>query len=363
MSLTADPASLDAYAADGSRWSPAPAGAAGRVAVLALLLLAVVAVPFAVPELYINVVSRAAIYGIVALSMNILVGYTGQVSLGHTAFVGVGAFGSGYAITEWGLPFPLAIGFAGLTGAVSAVVLGAVALRLAGLLLALVTIAYGLFAQEVIFNIRSITGGGAGMPAARPEVLADGVAYAVFCFAMLGLALLFDWRLVSSKAGRAIQALRDDERVAASWGIDVARYKILAFTISGVMAGVAGGLFASVEEIVSPQDFSFGLSLTFLLMTVVGGAGNRWGAAQGGLFYASLATLLDRANENWSWWPLSPLFEPVIGSLLALCVLLFFPGGFAQLERPLLRWLSFRRWNEPEIAGGPAARGGGGERP
>src|SRR3970040_2051170 len=126
------------------------------------------------------------------------------------------------------MPYPLALGAPLATGAASALILGAVALRVRGLYLALVTIAYGLFAQEVIFNYRPLTGGGAGRRAPRPEIFDGDIAYVYFCVAVLGLILLFDWRLTSSKAGRAIEALRDDERVAASWGINITAFKLLA---------------------------------------------------------------------------------------------------------------------------------------
>lgn len=341
-------------------FAPSTGGVVARAAVLAGLLGLVVLLPQVVPDIYTNILSRAAVYGIVALSMNILVGYTGQVSLGHSAFLGIGAFAAGFGLTELQLPFVFALVLAALTGVAGALLLGAVALRLAGLYLALVTIAFGLFAQEVIFNIRPLTGGGAGMPAPRPELLRDSANYAYFCFAVLGLVLAFDWRLTATRAGRAIQALRDDERVAASWGIDVARHKLLAFVLSGMLAGIAGALFASIEEIVSPPDFGFSLSLTFLLMTVVGGAGNRWGVAQGGILFAVLPTLLERAHENFHVFPftiITATWEPAIAALLLVLTLIFYPGGIAQQQAHLLRWLSFGPWKGGHEEG--AARQGG----
>ena len=337
-------------------------GIFARVAVLVGLAALVLSLPVIVPDVYTNVVSRAAIYAIVALSMNILVGYTGQVSLGHTAFVGVGAFASGYTMTELGLPFLAGMLMAALTGALLCFVLGIIALRLAGLYLALVTIAFALFAQETLFNIRALTGGGAGMPAPRPALLMDATRYAYFCFFVLALVLAFDWRLMATRAGRAIRALRDDERVAASWGIDVARQKLLAFVISGIIAGIAGALFASTEEIVSGNDFGFAISLTFLLMTVVGGAGNRWGVAQGGALFAVLPTLLERAHENFHVIPfiwINARFEPAIGGLLLLLTLIFYPGGIAQQQAHLLRWLSFGPWKADDAHGDTAGISGG----
>jgi branched-chain amino acid transport system permease protein len=338
-----------------------PAGMAVRVAILVALAALALAIPTMVPDVYINVVSRAAIFGIVAISMNVLVGYTGQVSIGHSAFVGVGAFGAGYALTEMGLPYGGAMVVAALTGALGAVVLGAVALRLAGLYLALVTIAYAQFAQEVLFNIRSLTGGGAGMPAPRPSLFASDLRYAYFCIAVLVVVALFDRRLTMTRAGRAIRALRDDERVAASWGINVTSHKILAFVLSGVIAGIAGALFASTEQIVSKEDFTFGLSLTFLLMTVVGGAGDRLGVIQGGILFAVLPTLLDRAHENFHFVPFTWIevtWEPAIAAMLLILTLIFTPGGIAQQQQHLRRFLSLKP--PPDDHGGESRLRGGG---
>ena len=361
MTVTATPPVESPTATATSRFDLTPAGIAARVAALVGIVVLVLLIPQLVPDVYTNILARAAVYGIMALSMNVLVGYTGQVSLGHNAFLGVGAFAAGYTMTELGLPFGVGIVVAALTGAAAALALGAVALRLAGLYLALVTIAYGAFAQEVLFNIRSLTGGGAGMPAPRPEILRDNAAYAYFCFFVLALVLAFDWRLNATRAGRAIRALRDDERVAASWGIDVARHKLLAFVISGVLAGIGGALFASIEEIVSAADFGFALALTFLLMTVVGGAGNRWGVVQGGVLFAVLPTLLERAHENFHVFPftlISATWEPVIAALLLILTLIFYPGGIAQQQAHLLRWLSFGPWKGSDHDSGAGARGG-----
>ncbi len=339
---------------------------APRLVALAVIAAVVLAVPQLVPEVYTNVVSRAAVYGIIAISMNVLVGYAGQASLGHAAFLGVGAFASGYALTELGMPFGAALVVAALVGMAAALVLGGVALRVTGLYLALVTIAFGLFAQETLFNIRSLTGGGAGQPAPRPSYLSSDLRYAYFCIAVLVVFLVLDWRLTASKGGRAIQALRDDERVAASWGIDVTGHKLLAFVISGGIAGVAGGLFASIEQIVSKEDFGLSLSITFLLMTVVGGAGNRWGVVQGGVLFAVLPTLLERAHANFHFFPFTQLeatWEPAIGAVLLLLTLTMFPGGIAQQQGPLLRWLGGGPFARDHEAGAATQGGGMGARP
>ncbi|MBW3658105.1 MAG: branched-chain amino acid ABC transporter permease [Actinobacteria bacterium] len=339
-------------------WRPSTAGYVGRFFVLGLFAAFVLTAPFWVPDTQTNILSRAAVFAMVALSMNVLMGYTGQVSLGHAAFVGVGAFSAGFALTEAQMPWMFAAVFAIATGGVSALILGGIALRVRGLYLALVTIAYGLFAQEVIFNIRAVTRGGAGMPAPRPAFASGDYAYFYLCVAAVLVVWVLDWLLTSSKAGRAIQALRDDERVAASWGINVTGFKLLAFVVSGSIAGLAGALFASIETIVVSISFGFGLSLLFVLMTVVGGLGSRPGVVTGGVLFAVLPTLLETAHNAWSWWPFTALWEPLIGALLLILTLIFFPGGIAQQNEHLYRWLSFKKFHAEEH--GPVANPGGG---
>jgi branched-chain amino acid transport system permease protein len=337
-----------------------------RLVALAAILAVVLAIPQLVPVVYVNVVSRAAVFGILAISMNVLVGYTGQASLGHSAFLGVGAFASGYALHDLGMPFGAGLVVAALVGALAALVLGGVALRVTGLYLALVTIAFGLFAQETLFNIRSLTGGGAGQIAPRPDLFSGDVAYTYFCMAILAVIIVFDYRLLASRPGRAIQALRDDERVAASWGMNVTGHKLLAFVISGTIAGIGGALFASIEQIVSKEDFGLSLSISFLLMTVVGGAGHRWGVIQGGVLFAVLPTLLDRGHSNLHFFPFSSLtatWEPAVGALLLLLTLTRFPGGIAQQEGALLSWLGGGPFKTDPDKYTPTQGGGMGARP
>lgn len=440
----------------GQRWLPSRAGYAARLTVLGLLALLAITIPLMVPDVFVTVVARAVVFGIVALSMNVLVGYAGEVSLGHAAFVGVGAFASGMVMESAGLPFVIAFVVAGATGAVAAVLLGSIALRVRGVYLALVTIAYLFFVQDTIFNSRAITGGGAGQPVPRPAFAQSDITFVYLCMVVLALVWFFDWRLTSSKAGRAIQALRDDERVAASWGINVTGYKLLAFVISGTVAAFAGYLFAATVGRAAPITFGLTLSLTFLFMTVVGGLGSRPGVVQGGIVFATLGTLLEQAHSVWGeashcvttwgagafqrigtfdlgvfafgvygpgprllqgiialalvggglalawslirgrssgaagvigrivgalvllalgaataigtaspqtfcmWEPIGALWEPLIGAALLVLTLIFFPGGIAQQQEDLLRWLSFERFHGGDHGHAAGGRTGGG---
>lgn len=336
------------------RWQPSGRGQTARYSAIGAIITIVLIFAAALPDIYTNLISRAAVFAIVALSLNILVGYTGQVSIGHAAFFGVGAFAAGYGLVELNLPWLFGLAVAAISGAIAALLLGVVALRVKGLYLALVTIAYGLFAQNTIFNFSGFTGGGAGRDAPRPifgDAPISDLQYAYVCIAFLIIFLVLDVLFAGSKAGRAVRALRDDERVAASWGINVTGYKLLAFVLSGLLASVAGGLFASIEQIVAPADFQFQLSITFLLMTVVGGAGNRWGVVQGGILFAVLANLLEAANTNFPFPPFSFITasaEPLIAAVLLLLVLTLYPGGIAQIQQRSLGWLGGKAYRSNE---------------
>lgn len=297
------------------RWRPSPGGMAGRFGAFAGIAFLALWLPHWMTGAspggsLVFEFARAIVFAMVALSLNILMGYAGQASLGHAAFVGAGAFAGGYFSVDLGLGFGAAIFGSILIGAVLALALGTIALRVRGLLLAIVTIAYQLLAEETLFKVRALTGGGAGKEVPRPEFLTTGSEtfgwefsadekYVYFLILMLLLTWLFDWRLTSSKAGRAIQALRDDERVAASWGINVRGYKLLAFVLSGGIAGFAGLLYAARDGVAAPPSFTFTVALTFLLMTVVGGLGSRPGVVVGGMFIAFLPVFLEKAHEAW----------------------------------------------------------------
>jgi branched-chain amino acid transport system permease protein len=342
-----------------SRFDPGPAGRLARMAVLAGIGLAVLTLPVLMGPITANVFSRVATFVLVALSLNILIGYTGQVSLGHSAFLGVGAFTSGWLLTEARLPWVAAVIGAIVVGGAMALVIGFVSLRVKGLYLALVTLVYAVFAERVLFSVEAITRGGAGMPADRPAWLSGDVTYAYLCLGAVVLVWWLDRQLTISKAGRAIEAIRDSEQVAASWGINVTAFKLFAFVLSGAIAGLAGALFASVQELVTPADFPFLTSLLFLLMAIFGGVGSRPGVVLGAVTFSSMPFVLDRLSAQFAWFPFDGSAEALVTALLVLLILLYAPGGLAQVLRPVFRWLSFGPWRAPVIGAVPGLATGG----
>jgi branched-chain amino acid transport system permease protein len=331
------------------RWRPDARGWVVRIGVLACLLAAASIGVAALPSYWADRVALAAIFGIIGLSLNIVLGYSGQVSLGHHAFVGLSAFVSAILVTEQKQSFWVGLAAAILVGTVSAGLLGLVALRIKGLYLALITLTYGFVAVNSIFEIPSLTRGGAGMPAPRPAGFTTEHRFAMLCFAFLALAIFVDWRLVKSKTGRAIIAIKQSEAVAASYGVNVTAYKVLGFMLSGALAGLAGSLFAHRVETVVAADFNFRDALVWVLMVVVGGLGSRVGVVIGSMFFALFPYLVSLSPRLEGFIRDTLQRDPdelmlVVGPLLALLTIIRFPGGIAEQISPVTRWFAGNRF-------------------
>ncbi len=317
--------------------------------------------PFTLGVSDVSAASEAAIFAIVGLSLNVLLGYAGQISLGHQAFVGIGAFTSAYIVVEYQLSFWFAVAAASLLGMVQAALLGAVSLRLTGLYFALVTLAFGNFAQQTLFSIPAFTGGEGGREAPRPEMFDSDYRYYFVCLGFLAVVLFLDWRLTRSKAGRALQALRENPRVASSYGINVKAYTLIAFAVSGLFAGLAGALLAHHDEVIVNQKFGFQLALLFVLMTVVGGLRSRSGVVIGSVFFALLHSghlidLFEPVTTNVFQFSLADFITEtiglplefvalVIGPILLLLTITQYPGGIGQQIAPVREWMLGRKFD------------------
>jgi branched-chain amino acid transport system permease protein len=338
---------------------PSPAGWAARGAVLAALAALVLAVPAFRGNVEVHVFTQAAIYAVIGLSLNVLLGYTGQISLGHQAFVGIGAFTAAYMVSRQGQPFVAGIVMAMVVGGLQALVLGAVSLRVTGLYFALVTLAYGTMAEESLFNIQSLTGGSAGQPAPKPAWFSTDLRYYYLCLLFLAAVIWVDWRLMRTKGGRALLAVRENPRVAATFGTDVKVYTLMAFVVAGVFAGLGGALLAHNDTFVVRDLFDFQLALVFVIMTVVGGLRNRTGVVLGSAFFSLVGYFFDKLFKGGLSVPglkvLPKEYVPiVIGPVLLLYTLTRHPGGVGDQIRPLQRWLrggpfTFKGTHESEV--------------
>lgn len=354
------------------RWEPSLTGWVARLAVLVLIFGGLLFLTASVKGFWADRISLAVIFAIVGLSLNMVLGYVGQVSLGHHGFVGISAFVAAWYVTEkagcsieqgCGLtPFLTALVLASLAGGAAAGLLGLVALRIKGLYLALITLAYGFMAEHSIFEIPALTRGGAGMPAPRPKGFTSDTQFAFLTFVFLALVIWVDWRFLRSKVGRAVLSIKHSEPVAASYGINVTSYKTLAFVLSGVFAGLAGGLYAFRNLNVVSNDFRFELALLWVLMVVVGGLGNRVGVVIGSAFFALFPFLLDAIKPVQTWAErfgrdLST-FGLILGAGLAIITIISFQGGIGEQVSPLTRWLGGKRFTmHPEGHGHAPKKG------
>jgi branched-chain amino acid transport system permease protein len=335
------------------KWTPSVQGWVARLLVLGLIFGSILWVTAVVPSYWADRISLAVIYCIIGLSLNIVLGYVGQVSLGHHGFVGIAAFVAAYYATNkagctldscaFGT-FMTATVIAALSGAVAAMLLGLIALRIKGLYLALITLAYGFVAERSIFEIPFLTNGGAGMPATRPNGWATDREFAFLCMFFLAAVIFVDWRLLKSKVGRAILSVKHSESVAATYGINVTAYKVLAFILSGLFAGIAGSLFAFHETNVVSNNFSFASAILWVLMVVVGGLGNRVGVIVGSAFFALFPFLIVLIGPLEHFLRDTLHREPdyftiVIGSALAILTIIQYPGGIGEQISPITRWL------------------------
>ena len=259
-------------------------------------VIALIAFPMLIPNpYYIHLAETILIYAILLFGLDIVVGYTGQVSLGHAGLFGIGAYITGVLVFKLGVPWPLAmlgsIGGAALFGAILALP----ALRVTGPYLAMVTLAFGTIIQILINEMTFITEGPLGIKISKPVIFGtklSEVGYFYLVAALMVISLIVVHRILKSNLGRAFEALRDSPIASDCMGVSVYRYKVYAFVISAGLAGLAGSLFAYSEEYISPQTFNFELTILFLLAVIMGGRKTRSGALIGALIVVMLPSLL-----------------------------------------------------------------------
>jgi len=269
------------------------------------LFLALLVLPRLVPT-YAGDISLVFIYGLCGLSLMVLAGYTGLVSLGHAAFVGIGAYVYVYLAQDLGWPAIVAVAAAVAATAGSGVLVGLPALRMTGVYLSIATLAFALIIQEVFTRWDSVTGGLKGKPVAK--AVAFGISLGTderFYFVCLGFLIAGLWltaNLLRSPTGRAWVAIRDSEVAAQSMGVNLAAYKTMAFAYSAGIMGAAGALFAHKIGFLAPDIFSVLFSIQFLLMVVVGGLGSLHGAVYGAVFVAMLPVLISQSRDAVPVW-------------------------------------------------------------
>lgn len=265
--------------------------------------------------------TQIGIFGIVVLGLNVLVGFAGQISFGHNAFMAIGGYLSALATTQWGFPPVLGMAIGMATAAVIGVVVGYPTLRLRGHYLALATFALGLGFYSFAVSSPVFEGfmGIAGIPAfgIGPWEAESLISKYVLVWAFVVAAVIVTWRLRQLRFGRALRSLAVDEATAQTVGINVQRYKVIAFVISGVYASVAGSLYAHTVSFVSPETFGFATIVLLFVMLFVGGLGTVWGSLLGAAAGIALPDYL-QGFESW---------KPTIFALILLAVIISRPVG------------------------------------
>jgi branched-chain amino acid transport system permease protein len=339
------------YAADMALY-PLPIA---RGTVIALLVLFVVIVPAVFGEYYLSIINLVLISIVGALGLNILVGYTGQISIGHGAFMSVGAYTAANLAVRAGLPFWITLPVGGLMAALVGAVVGIPSLRIKGLYLAIATLAGQLIIEWIINHVPWISGGTqASIQVPRPslfghEMKTQGELYFFLLFFAL-IAIVAALNLVRSRIGRAFVAIRDQDIAAEIIGIDIFRYKLIAFAISSFYAGVCGVLYTYYFGIANYEQFQLGVSIEYLAMIIIGGLGSVLGSILGAAFVSllplairtvmeSVGGLFFAANEMAT--VVSSMRLVIFGALI-IVFLVMEPEGLNRLWRNIRNY--FRVW-------------------
>ncbi|MFL9927640.1 branched-chain amino acid ABC transporter ATP-binding protein/permease [Herbaspirillum lusitanum] len=268
-----------------------------KILLLSLLgVLALAGVPLVVHNpYYLHLIETILIYAILLFGLDIVVGYTGQVSLGHAGLFGIGSYTTGVFYFKLGMPFLVAMPASIAVTAVFGAILALPALRVTGPYLAMVTLAFGTIIQILINEMTFLTEGPLGIKVPKPTFGGDKLSEVQFFYLVAGLmvvAMIVVHRILKSNLGRAFQALRDSPIASDCMGVSVYRYKVYAFIISAALAGLSGCLYAYSEEYISPNTYNFELTILFLLAVIMGGRKSRIGSLIGAMIVVMLPSLL-----------------------------------------------------------------------
>jgi branched-chain amino acid transport system permease protein len=325
----------------------------GRSWVLIGLAFFFIAIPFLTGPYLLYILNTIGIAAIAAVGLNILIGYTGQISLGHGAFIGVGAYSAAILATACNMSFLLTLPVAGFITALVGMIFGIPSGRLKGLYLTIATLAGQFIIEYVLIHWESLTKGTMGITLPVPELF--GIAldndrrFFLTIFFFLTIMIWFAVNLCRTKYGRAFIAIRDNDRAAEGMGIPIFRYKLLSFGISSFYAGFAGALWAYYMVSITTEPFNLGLSVEYIAMVIIGGLGSISGSLYGAIFITIL-------NEALRWLTdilmnmgiftdagvnVAPMREFVFGLVMVIFIL-FEPRGLAEVWRIVRS--SFKLW-------------------
>ena len=309
-----------------------------------LLIIGMLFMPLLIDDFYLGEISYICILAIAGIGLMILSGYTGLASLGHAAFLGIGAYTHAFLLTH-GIPFILSIPIVIIVSFLVGVIIGIPILRLSGMYLAIATLALCFIAEHVFIRWEHFTGGNRGLAVPYEEIfgisLTNSAVFYYLCLFFLIISMFAAINILRSPTGRAFVAIRDSEIAAQSLGVNLGIYKALSFAISGAFTGLAGALLAHYIGYLAPDIFNIFLSLTLLLLIVVGGMGSLHGTIFGAIFVGFLPQLIAICRD---YLPSSigsqPGLEPMLFGLILVLFILYEPLGFYG------RWIKIKLFFE-----------------
>jgi len=301
----------------------------GLTAILIVGILALAALPYVLSTYYLGLVVEMMIFALFAMSLDLLIGYTGMASLGHAAYFGVAAYATGLLALRLGWDVWLALPAGLLVAALTATLFGLLALRTRGTYFLMITLALSQVAWGIAFGWRSLTGGDDGLPnVPRPDLtphwsLTDDTTFYYFVLILAGIGTLLLIRIVSSPFGYALRGIRESETRMSALGYNVWRYRLAAFVLSAIFAGLAGCLYVYYTRFVSPDYLQVVRSAEVLLMVILGGAGTLIGPAIGAALIVLLENMISAYTERWL----------VVLGVIYILVALFAPRGIVGFVR------------------------------
>ena len=300
-----------------------------RIGILAVLLVLVAVFPILITDQYVlRIGTLCVMYTGLAMSLNLISGFMGQVSLGHAAFLGIGAYASAILSDRTGMPFIVTMLFAMLVAAVAGMLLGIPALKLSGSYLAIVTLGFCEIVRLVELNWVDLTRGPMGMTGIeRPNLfglqIKSQMSYYYLCLVLVLIIVFVLSNIINSHVGRGIMSVREDAIAASAMGVNVFRYKVMTFTISSAFAGMMGAFYAHYMRFIDPSAFNFDQSTQILSMVILGGLGSMPGSVLGAVLLTSIPELLREVLQNT---PFSDARMLIYGLVLVI-MMVFRPKG------------------------------------
>lgn len=301
---------------------------------LGLIFIGALILPLVVGEFWVHVAIEILILGLFAVSFNMIFGYMGQISFGHAAYYGVGAYATGMLMVKASVPLPICLVASMITAGICALIFGYFCVRLTGIYFAILTLAFGQLMYYIIFQWYSFTGGDDGLQGiVPPDFLFGATAYYYFTFCIVAAALIAMWHISRSPFGYTMRAIRDNADRTRFVGINVRKYMLINFVVAAMFAGLAGGLLGPFNRSIAPDLCNWHQSGVPVFMAVIGGPLGFLGPMIGSVIYTFLMAFVTGITEYW----------PLVIGLIIIFVVLFMPGGVIGLAEERVKIFRSKR--------------------